>query len=260
MAIRQTQDLSLRGLSASRPKPAKDREKHELTESIEEYTEGIYRLEQELPTVATGDVARYMNVQPASATMMLKRLAEIGLVQHTPYQRVRLTEKGADLAVRLLRKHRLLERLLVDFLELPWDEVHDAACKLEHYIGDDVADRIARALGNPSTCPHGNPIDPRTEDGAVRLTECCVGEEIVISRVTDERLDFLTYLMRINMVPGVRFRIADRTPFGDVMTLDSEQPAKAVAIGKEVTLSVWVHRVDADHAGAKSNIAYSAGL
>jgi DtxR family Mn-dependent transcriptional regulator len=242
MAIKQTHAVSLHGPAVGRPRAAKDRDKHELTESIEEYTEGIYRLEHELDSVGTGDIARYMNVQPASATTMLKRLAELDLVQHTPYQGVRLTQKGEELSVRLLRKHRLLERLLVDFLELPWDEVHDAACKLEHYISDDVADRIDRAMSHPVTCPHGNPVDARALDGSVRLSTSAVGDEIVVVKVTDERLDFLSYLMQINLMPGVRFRIADRTPFGDVMTLEMEHSTKPVAVGKEVLMAVWVRR------------------
>src|SRR5262245_38815875 len=146
-------DIQLRVPATCRPKGAKDHEKSPITESIEAYVEGIWRLEREVPTVGTGEIAQYMNVEPASVTTMLKRLAALGLVEHEPYKGVRCTEKGEALAVELLYKHRLLERLLVDFLELPWDGVHDLACKLEHYISMDVADRIERAMGYPQTCP-----------------------------------------------------------------------------------------------------------
>src|SRR5438067_4870841 len=182
-------EIHLRVPTACRPAGARARDcdKTALTESIEEYVEGIWRLQQEVQTVGTGEVAQYMTVAPASATTMLKRLAALGLVEHEPYQGVRCTEKGEALAVELLRKHRLLERLLVDFLGLPWDGVHDLACKLEHYISMDVADRIESALGNPTTCPHGNPVDATLDDGSARLSEAESDAPLTVAKITDER-------------------------------------------------------------------------
>lgn len=236
-------DVALRVPATCRP-TARDREKHELTESIEEYTEGIYRLQEELDVVGTGDIAKYMGVAPASVTTMLKRLVELGLVEHMPYQGVRLTPKGEALSISLLRKHRLVERMLVDFLELPWEDVHDLACKLEHYISEDVADRIAKALDFPKTCPHGNPVDVRQKDCARRLSECAVGEELIVARITDERLEFLTYVMGIGLLPETPISVKARTPFGDVMTLDVTGIEAPVAIGRDVANSVWVARRD----------------
>lgn len=241
--MKETREVHLRVPATCRP-TSRDREKHELTEAIEEYTEGIYRLQEELDVVGTGDVAKYMSVSPASATTMLKKLAELRLVDHTPYQGVRLTEKGEALSVSLLRKHRLLERMLVDFLELPWDDVHDLACKLEHYISTDVADRIARALGNPRTCPHGNPVDATERDGSLRLSGAAVEERLVVAKITDERLEFLTYILEIGLVPGVRIQVKGRTPFGDVMTLTVEGCSENVAVGREVSNSVWVYKAE----------------
>lgn len=235
-------DVQLRVPATCRPKGARDHDKSQLTESIEEYVEGIWRLEREVKTVGTGEIAQYMNVASASVTTMLKRLAELGLVEHVPYQGVRCTEKGEALAVDLLRKHRLLERLLVDFLELPWEGVHDLACKLEHYISMDVADRIARKLGYPRTCPHGNPVDATVEDGAIRLADAEVGEDLVVAKVTDEREEFLSYLSSIGLMPGSGLIITERTPFGDVLTLDIENREKPVAVGKEVSSAVCVYR------------------
>src|SRR5258708_17858037 len=233
-------DFQIRVPATCRPKGAKDHDKSQLSESIEEYVEGIWRLEREVQNVGTGEIAQYMNVSPASVTTMLKRLAERGLVEHTPYQSVRCTPKGDQFAVNLLRKHRLVERLLVDFLNLPWDGVHDLACKLEHYISMDVADKIEGALGNPTTCPHGNPIDATFEDGSQRLSECPTGVQLEVAKVTDEREEFLTYLFAIGLLPGVVIEIADRTPFGDVLTLCVEGREKAVAVGKEVSTAVYV--------------------
>src|SRR5579862_9027608 len=199
MPVRESRELSLRVPATCRPRAARDREKHELSESIEEYTEGIFRLQEEMEVVSTGDIARYMTVSPASVTTMLKRLVEHGLVEHTPYQGVRLTEKGESLSIALLRKHRLVERMLVDFLELPWEDVHDLACKLEHYLSEEVADRIARALNYPATCPHGNPVDATLKDGSRRLSGCEVGREFTVIKITDERLEFLSYVRDIGL-------------------------------------------------------------
>jgi DtxR family transcriptional regulator, Mn-dependent transcriptional regulator len=235
-------EFQIRVPATCRPKGARDHDKSQLTESIEEYVEGIWRLEREVQTVGTGEVAQYMNVAPASATTMLKRLAELGLVEHQAYQGVRCTEKGEALAVQLLRKHRLLERLLVDFLGLPWDGVHDLACKLEHYISMDVADRIEKVMGKPTTCPHGNPVDATFEDGSFKLSDGVVGEPLVVAKVTDEREDFLVYIGDIGLFPGVPISIAERTPFGDVLMLHVQGKETPIAVGKEVSTAVFVHR------------------
>ncbi len=232
-------EVLLRVPATCRP-TSRDREKHELTESIEEYTEGIFRLQEEIEVVSTGDIAKYMGVAPASVTTMLKRLVEIGLVEHIPYQGVRLTTKGEQLSIALLRKHRLVERLLVDFLELPWEDVHDLACKLEHYISEDVASRISKAMGHPSTCPHGNPIDVTVGDGSKRLADCIEGEELTVAKITDERLEFLTYIMQIGLLPNTPITVQSRTPFGDVLSLDVEGIEGTIAIGRDVANSVWV--------------------
>ncbi len=233
-------EIQLRVPSVCRPRGARDRDRGEITESIEEYVEGIWRLEREVQTVGTGEIAQYMDVAPASVTTMLKRLAELGLVEHVPYQGVRCTEKGEALAVTLLRKHRLLERLLVDFLELPWDGVHDLACKLEHYISLDVADRIEHALGHPTTCPHGNPVDATADDGARRLADASPGDRLSVVRVTDEREAFLAYLQDIGLVPGADVTLLERTPFGDVLSIDVAGRDRPVAVGVQVAASIWV--------------------
>lgn len=238
-------EFQLRVPATCRPRGARECDKTEVTESIEEYTEGIWRLEREVRTVGTGEVAQYMNVTPASATMMLKRLAAMGLVEHAPYQGVKCTEKGEALAVDLLRKHRLLERLLVDFLGMPWDDVHDLACKLEHYISMDVADRIERALGYPRTCPHGNPVDATEEDGSIRLADAPHQTPLRVVKVTDERAEFLAYLREIGLLPGIEIVVRERTPFGDVVTLDVAGRDRAVAVGKEVCNAVCVHSATA---------------
>ncbi|MCC6727996.1 MAG: metal-dependent transcriptional regulator [Chthonomonadales bacterium] len=234
--------VHLRVPATCRPRGSRDRERSAITESIEEYVEGIWRLQQEVASVGTGDLAQYMNVAPASVSPMLRRLAEHGLVAHTPYQGVRCTARGHDMAVSLLRKHRLLECLLVDLLGLPWDGVHELACKLEHHISDDVANRIASVVGHPDTCPHGNPIDATRTDEAVRLADVGVGQAVVVARVTDERAEFLAYLLEVGLVPPARALVLERPPFGDVMTLRLDDARRTVPVGREVANAVWVRR------------------
>ena len=242
-----SRELLLRVPPSCRPKHS-DAEHRELSEAIEEYTEGIYRLQEELPVVSNGDLARYMNVAPASVSPMLKKLTELGLAEHTRYHGVRLTQRGQALSVQLLRKHRLLERLLVDFLELPWDDVHELACKLEHYISEDVADRIAHALQYPETCPHGNPIDATATDGSVRLADLPAHSSFTVTRVTDERQEFLAYLMEIGLVPGATGIVSGRTPFDDVITLQMDSGSAAAALGRELAASIWaMERCEPQH-------------
>jgi DtxR family Mn-dependent transcriptional regulator len=240
MSVKEIREVTIRVPATCRPKQAHDRERFEITESIEEYTEGIYRLQEEKEEVSTNDIAQYMGVRPPSVTTMLKRLEEIGLVEHTPYKGVRLTEKGEKLSISLLRKHRLVERMLVDFLELPWDDVHDLACKLEHYISEDVADRIAKALNYPTTCPHGNQIDPTAQDGSCRLSTVQPGDALSVVKITDERPEFLTYVLQIGLLPQTPISVVSRTPFGDVMMLEVQGAEQPVAIGREVAHSIWV--------------------
>jgi DtxR family Mn-dependent transcriptional regulator len=233
-------EVMLRVPASCRPKSGKDHEKSPITESIEEYTEGIFRLQEELAEVGTGDIAKYMCCTSASVTTMLKRLSDLNLVEHTPYQGVRLTEKGEALSVSLLRKHRLVERLLVDFLDLPWDDVHDLACKLEHYISEEVADNIAKAMGYPTTCPHGNPIDATEPNDSVRISEVAVGATFIVTKISDERPEFLTYILDIGLLPKTTVTVKARTPFGDVMTVEVLSKGTQVAIGRDVANSVWV--------------------
>ncbi len=235
-----TREFQIRVPATCRPKGAKDHEKSQLTESVEEYCEGIWRLQREVDTVGTGEIAKYMNVAPASVTTMLKRMAEMGLVEHTPYQGVRCTEKGEALAVDLLRKHRIIERLLVDFVGMRWDAVHDLACKLEHYVSMDVVDRMECALGNPKTCPHGNPIDAMAEEISWKLADSATGQPLEVAKVTDEREEFLGYLHGLGLVPGAHVTILEKTPFGDVITLSVEGRGNALAVGKEVSTAVFV--------------------
>lgn len=208
-----------------------------FSESVEEYVEGIFRLQREVDRVSTGEVATYMCVSAGSATAMVKRLAEMGLVQHAPYQGIRLTEFGEKVAKQLTRAHRILERFLVDQLDLPWNDVHELACKLEHYISEDIIDRIDAKLGHPSTCPHGNPVDADAPDPSVRLEEAKAGR-LKVYRISDERIEFLRHLEELGLTPGVEFEAVGSSRIDSLIHLNIE--GRSVTVGREVARHLWV--------------------
>jgi DtxR family Mn-dependent transcriptional regulator len=237
-------DIQLRVPDSYRPRGSREKNRTEISESFGEYLEGIWRLLQENASVSTGELSQYMGVQPASVTTMLKRLAEQGYVEHIPYQGVRLTPSGNAEACSLLRKHRLVECLLVGYLELPWDNVHDMACRLEHFLSAEVADRMELALGFPAACPHGNPIKPDTEDNYTRLSEAKTGDHLIVKRITDERKEFLTYLKGIGLVPETSVEVAERNPFGDILMLNIQGTHWPVAIGCGAAKAIRVRHIE----------------
>jgi DtxR family Mn-dependent transcriptional regulator len=150
--------------------------------------------------VATGQLATAMSVAPGTVTAMLKTLAESGHAEYRPYEGFRLTETGRDVAMRMLRRHRLIELFLVKTLNLDWDQVHEEAENMEHAVSDNLVDRIDEFLGRPVADPHGDPIP--SADGAMRgppdrsvpLSTVSPGSQIRIVRVTDQGGDFLRFL------------------------------------------------------------------
>jgi len=231
-----TKEFSLRVPASCRPGD-EHKTQRAFTESVEEYVEGIYRLQKEVDRVYTGEIAVYMCVSAGSATSMVKKLAELGLVEHEPYQGIRLTSFGEKVAKQLTRAHRIIERFLVDHLELPWNDVHELACKLEHYIGEDIIDRIDAKLGHPMSCPHGNPIDADAPDPSTRLEDAGVGR-LKVYRVSDERVEFLRHLESLGLKPGVEFEATGSTSIDSLIHLIiNGQPA---TVGKEVARHLWV--------------------
>lgn len=228
--------ISLRVPASCRPGD-EHKTQRAFSESVEEYVEGIFRLQKEVDRVSTGEVATYMCVSAGSASTMVKKLAELGLVQHAPYQGIRLTELGEKVAKQLTRAHRILEVFLVDHLELPWNDVHELACKLEHYISEDVIARIDAKIGHPKVCPHGNPVNPDDADPSVRLQDARPGT-LTVRKITDERIEFLQYLEEIGLKPGVTFEATGSTAIDSLIHLNVG--GRPVTVGREVARHVWV--------------------
>lgn len=175
--------------------------------TIENYLKTIYQISGAADTPAlTGQLASALQVAPGTVTSMLRTLSESGLAQYTPYEGVRLTEAGKALALRVVRRHRLIELFLVRTLHLSWDEVHAEAENMEHAVSDWLVDRIDQVLGFPSTDPHGDPI-PRA-DGTIKvaegmpLDEWPVGKRFQLQRVLDQSSEFLRYLAETGLRLG----------------------------------------------------------
>jgi len=216
----------------------------QVSESVEEYLETIYRLEKREASAKTSAIAREMNVKLGTVTNTIESLESQGLIQHVPYKGVRLTDKGERIALEVLRKHRLSERLLTDVLDMDWSEVHDAACRLEHGLTGELTRSIERTLGHPATCPHGNPIPSeagRIEgEESVQLSSLKVHERAAISRISDERPEMLRYLASLGLIPGATVEVEERAPFdGPIMM---KVMGASYALGRNVAATIWVKK------------------
>ena len=194
------------------------------SQAIQDYAKAIYALatRSEAP-VTTNALAERLGVTPASASAMVKKLSERGLVEHAPYRGVELTDEGERVALEVLRHHRLLELYLAEHLGVPWDRVHDEAEALEHVISEDLEARIAAKLGNPTHDPHGDPIPDaqlRIQEGTTRkLTDLRRGDRGRFVRVSDSDPAMLRYLDQRGIQLGDRLEVADRQPFDGPLTV-----------------------------------------
>jgi DtxR family Mn-dependent transcriptional regulator len=203
------------------------------TEAVEDYAKAIYALARRADgPVGTTALARRLGVSPGTVTAMLKRMADLGLVEHQPYHGVGLTPAGQRVALEVIRHHRLIESYLADALGMPWDKVHAEAEVLEHYISEDLEERIAAALGDPSHDPHGDPIPNRelalADADGVTLAGLEPGDRGVFSRVSDSDPEMLRYLDRRGIRPGAEIRVRDREPFGGALMIDVDGTAHAI--------------------------------
>ncbi len=205
-----------------------------FAESIEEYLEAVYRLEREGPGVTTSGLASSLGVAPASVSGMLKKLAKDGYVQQVGRGEVKLTKKGLEVGVRVLRRHRLAERLLTDVLGMPWDEVHTEACMLEHAISERVEAQLMKLLENPTSCPHGQPIPPRDLSDPPAfgepLAQLPEGTHARIESVTEELPEILRYLGDIGMRPGVDVSVEHKAPLGGPVTIRVNGSTHAISL------------------------------
>lgn len=217
----------------------------EVSATIEEYLEAIYRLQERDGAAKTTELAKRLKVALGTITNTIETMEKQNLIVHEPYKGVKLTEKGRKMALNVLRRHRLSERLLTDILRMEWSKAHDAACRLEHAISDrDVLKPLEKALGNPKTCPHGNPIPTESgklaEEKSELLTNLSQGDSGVIVKVTDERQDMLQYLATLGLVPGASLSIEEKAPFNGPMMV--RVMGASYALGRNVAAVIWVKK------------------
>ena len=214
-----------------------------LTEPVEDYLKAIYELESRQGNASTSDVAEALAVAPASVTGMVRRLAAQGYLDHTPYRGVQLTDAGRRAALRTIRRHRVLESYLTSVLGYPWDRVHDEAERLEHAASDELIERMAEALGNPTVDPHGAPI-PTAEGTVVEplhrtLSDLPIGEPARMLLVSDKDPALLRYLAEIGLQPGVEVTVLSRAPFDGPLTLriDSTESVVGTRLAEQVLVA-----------------------
>ena len=182
-----------------------------ISQEAEEYIEIIYKLQKRNGMAKTKDLAENLHVVPGSITNTIEHLESHGLVTHEPYRGVKLTKNGEKLALNIVRRHRLAERLLTDILNAEWSTVHEDACKLEHALTKNVTDLLEERLGYPKFCPHGNPIP--TEDGLIEeqptisLTDAEQGKQYLVDRIVDEENVNLVQLAQKGIKPRVYVQI-----------------------------------------------------
>ena len=192
--------------------------------AIEDYAKAIYALaRRDAGIVATSALAERLGITPGSVSAMLRRLDELGLVEHVPYKGVVLTAEGERVALEVMRHHRLLELYLAEQLDVPWDRVHEEAEALEHVLSEDLAARIAAKLGDPTHDPHGDPIPTAelqiNERETARLGDLATGDRGRFVRVSDADPAMLRYLDEHGVQLGSRFEVLDRQPFDGPLTV-----------------------------------------
>ena len=212
-----------------------------LSQAVGDYLKAIYKLQGD-GAVSTTDIARTLDVSSASVTNMIKRLAQMKLVEYESYKGVRLTEAGEKIALEIIRHHRLLETYLKEMLGYSWAEMHEEAERLEHHISEEFEDKIDALLGHPTHDPHGHPIPTRdlqiTRTATTPLTHAEPGRPLVIHHVSDADPALLQYLEEIGLLPQKTVEIVEKAPFKGPLTLRIGEREQIV--GHEVASNVFV--------------------
>lgn len=219
--------------------------KRRTNEGAQNYAKAIYELQAREPDgVGTTAVAQRLGVTPASASGMLRRLADEGVVEYAPYRGARLTPDGERIALEVIRHHRLIELFLAEVLGMPWDRVHEEAEVLEHHISEELEELIAAKLGEPALDPHGDPIPDRdlsiSAEDSVPLLELDPGEECVFTRVSDSDASMLRYLAEREIQPGAAITVKGREPFGGPVMI--EIAGRTHPLGPELAASMRVRQ------------------
>ena len=216
----------------------------EPTPRIEEYLESIVNMIAEGKSVLAARLAERLGLTPATVSATIQRMARDGLIKTNQDKEIALTEKGSRMALTVLRRHRLAERLLFDVLGIEWHELHEEACLLEHAISARVEERLNQVLKNPACCPHGNPIpggDTLPPSKGIPLSSVQQGTRVAVERITEEATRdsrLMEYLHSVGVVPGAIFEVKQAYPYAGTLVIDFG--GREVTIGLNAADTVWV--------------------
>ncbi|MEW5815619.1 MAG: metal-dependent transcriptional regulator [Spirochaetota bacterium] len=215
------------------------------TPTTDDYLVAVYTLESEGQDVIGARLAELLGVKPSTVTVTIQRMIRDGLVVLLPGKRISPTEKGRRQVESLIRRHRLLERWLTDVLGIAWHQCHQDAHRLEHAINDLIANRLSVSMGNPATCPHGNPIPGNSSKSvagtSLLLSASPLGQKMVIDRISEmsEYIpDLLEYLSAHGLQPGTSLRIKRVETPGELIIIDL--CGKEMAVSKRIAEKIWV--------------------
>ena len=207
--------------------------------AIEEYLQAVYTLADEGGQVIGARLAEFLHVSPAAVSEMVHRMERDGLVRHEDRKEVRFTDKGHAAASSIVRRHRLAERMLVDLLGYEWWKTHEEAERIEHAMSPEMEERLVRVLGDPQTCPHGNPMPGVTPKPTRPLERLARGETGIVERIPDQfehEPGFLEYLDSQGVRPGARIRVVE----SGGATLRVEVDGRERSIRPDCGHKVWV--------------------
>jgi len=213
----------------------------EPTEKMREYLEVIYYLASRNEPVISARLADWMRVTAPTVTNMVQAMEKRGYIIRDNHNEIKLTDEGFTLAEAMVRRHRILERFLVDVMGLPWHQIHEEAVRLEHALSPTMEARIEALVGTSTTCPHGNPIpgNASTYPGTVRIDRALAGHPFTILRIAEEGeedTDLIRYLQANHLVPGTRFDVTDQSPsFG--VTLRRED--QTITLTMQIATMLW---------------------
>lgn len=216
------------------------------SESREMYIKSIYELADEGELVAVSHLAKRVGVSPVSATEMVKRLESQGLISHTPYKGVKLSKSGLKRALILVRRQRLWGRFLADHLKIPWSQVYDISCRLEHATDAAVTEALAEYLEHPTICVHGHPIPNANgqidEIHAFPLNEISCEVEVEVIRIEQPELPLCEYLEERGIYPGTVLKIIDEAPYNGPYTVELD--GSEIVLGREISARILVNPTD----------------
>ena len=216
------------------------------TAVVEDYLQVLHYLRRDGVSAIGARLAERLNVTPATVTATLQRMERDGLIVHGPRKEIVLTARGVKLAENTVRRHALAERMLTDLLKMPWHESHEEAHGVEHALTPKIEARLLQALGNPTTCPHGNPIPGlgKLAPDEFPLDEAKTGDELILVRITEDAeldLELLRYLQNHGVEPGAALKVREATQFNALIMVDG--PQGQVALGFPIATKLRVRRV-----------------